>query len=126
MTSKIVHVLIAMALASGCTSGDQAAPNAVESRPAPGLPEAEQETSNDWFVDRAVESGLLFQYFNGMSGQFYFPEMLPGGVALFDYDNDGDLDVYLAQGQMLGDGKTPSQAQFPPSGSGRLIGRLFR
>ena len=50
---------------------------------------------NDWFVDRAAEAGLAFTYFNGMSGQFYFPEMLPGGVALLDYDNDGDLDVLL-------------------------------
>ena len=31
--------------------------------------------------------------------------MLPGGVALLDYDNDGDLDVYFAQGHMLPEGK---------------------
>src|SRR4029453_17878838 len=79
----------------------------------------------DWFVDRAESSGLPFSYFNGMSGDFYFPEMLPAGVALFDYDNDGDLDVFFVQGQMLGDTKTVSQATIQPA-SLPLKGRLFR
>jgi len=35
------------------------------------------------------------------------------GGALFDYDNDGDLDVYLVQGAMLGD-KPLAAASFPP------------
>src|SRR5262245_11274141 len=33
-----------------------------------------------------------------MSGQFDFHEIMGSGVALFDYDNDGDLDVFLVQG----------------------------
>jgi hypothetical protein len=79
--------------------------------------------SSDWFVDRAAETGLTFTYFNGMSGQYYFPEMLPGGVALLDYDNDGDLDVYFAQGRMLADGKPI----IPPAPHAQpLGGRLFR
>ena len=71
-----------------------------------------------------MESGLEFVYFNGMSGEYYFPEMLPGGVALVDYDNDGDLDVYFAQGRMLGAGKTIEQALIKAPLP--LTGRLFR
>ena len=32
-----------------------------------------------------------------MSGKFLYPEIMPPGVALFDYDNDGDLDVFAVQ-----------------------------
>src|SRR5437773_2969438 len=64
----------------------------------------ERPAANDqpWFTDAASPSGLTFTHFNGMSGEFYYPEIMPPGVALFDYDNDGDLDVFIVQGQMLG------------------------
>jgi hypothetical protein len=82
-----------------------------------GLPAA----STDWFSDAAEASGLRFTHVNGMSGDLTMPEILGPGVALFDYDNDGDLDVFLVQGQTLGTG-TPV---FPPP-EPRLQGRLYR
>ena len=80
----------------------------------------------DWFADRASESGLDFVHFNGASGAFYYPEILPPGVGLLDYDNDGDLDVYLVQGRMLDEAGRPADALVPPSGSTPLTGRLYR
>jgi hypothetical protein len=72
----------------------------------------------EWFVDRAHDVGIDFVHFNGMSGQFYFPESMAPGVGLLDYDNDGDLDVYLVQGTMLG-ANAISQATSPPRNSER-------
>ena len=56
-----------------------------------------------------------------MTGQFFYSEIIGSGAALFDYDNDGDLDVFLVQGQKVGAG----DAVFPPPAS-PLRGQLFR
>ncbi|MGH9768605.1 MAG: CRTAC1 family protein [Blastocatellia bacterium] len=54
------------------------------------------------------------------------PEIMGAGAALFDYDNDGDLDVYLIQGAMLDEKKKPSEAKFPPPKDWKPGNRLFR
>ncbi len=52
------------------------------------------------FVESAAATGLTFTHVNGASGKYYMPELMGSGVALFDYDNDGDLDVFLVQGNL--------------------------
>jgi hypothetical protein len=51
------------------------------------------------FDEVAARVGLTFVHDNGANGQFYIPEMMGAGAALVDYDNDGDLDVFLLQDQ---------------------------
>lgn len=53
------------------------------------------------FEDVTARVGLDFVHRNGMSGRLYIAEMMGPGVALFDYDGDGDLDIYFPQGRML-------------------------
>ncbi len=70
------------------------------------------------FRDAAAETGLNFVHRDGGTGERYMPEMVGAGVALLDYDNDGDLDVFLVQGgnfqpgQLKDDGPSSRPALF--------------
>ncbi|HEY4425321.1 MAG TPA: CRTAC1 family protein [Pyrinomonadaceae bacterium] len=69
------------------------------------------------FKEVAEQVGLKFQHYNGMTGKFYLPEITGSGAALFDFDNDGDLDVFIVQGNVLDPNTKPNSS---------LFGKLFR
>ncbi|HMV46483.1 MAG TPA: CRTAC1 family protein [Blastocatellia bacterium] len=78
------------------------------------------------FREVAEETGLKFQHFTGATGEYFMPEIMGAGCALLDYDNDGDLDVYLVQGTLLDEKKKLSEASFPPPAGWESGNRLFR
>ena len=78
------------------------------------------------FRDIAADVGLAFHHFTGATGEYFMPEIMGSGVALFDYDNDGDLDVYLIQGSTFDPAQDPHQSNFPPPPGWKPGNRLFR
>ncbi|RIL05276.1 hypothetical protein DCC79_16205, partial [bacterium] len=77
------------------------------------------------FADITAATGLDFRHVNGMTGRYYFVEMMGAGGALLDYDGDGDLDVYAAQGHAL-DLAVPTAGPGTPPPPDHPTGRLYR
>src|SRR5262249_25343520 len=55
------------------------------------------------FREVAEAAGISFRFETGARGQHDLPEIMGGGVALFDADGDGRLDIYLCNGGPIDD-----------------------
>ncbi len=110
-----VAVIGALLLVSGCSDA-----------PGRASPDRTAAAAGPIFVDAAQSSGLDFVHFNGMTGELFYNEMMGGGVALFDYDKDGDLDIYLTQGRRQGPNPPMADHRDPSRRDEPLIDRLFR
>ena len=53
------------------------------------------------FAEIAKEAGIDFVHFSGMTEEKHFPTANGSGLALFDYNNDGLLDIYFATATLL-------------------------
>ncbi len=76
------------------------------------------------FVDVTTEAGITFKHVNGASDQKFYLETMGSGAAFLDYDNDGDLDLYIVNGAPLPGFETatpPANILYQNDGDGRFI-----
>jgi hypothetical protein len=116
----VVHSLLVVA-GLGLQTGFLLASGACVARI--GAQTQEKTAATPIFQEVAAQVGLQFRHFTGATGEFYMPEIMGSGVALFDFDGDGDLDVYLPQGTLL---DPNGDALFPPPPGQPRGHRLFR
>jgi len=64
-------------------------------------PSQPQHPSPFRFAEIAQEAGIDFVHFSGMTEEKQYPTANGSGVAIFDCDNDGRLDLYFATGTRL-------------------------
>jgi hypothetical protein len=85
--SRVLALLpcVMSAIGVSCSSGPATPPTGASLSPPP------------WFEDVAERAGIGFAHRSGHGEKFLLPEIMGGGVALFDMDNDGYLDLYFVQ-----------------------------
>ena len=76
------------------------------------------------FVDVATESGVDFLGQSSKTSQKYLMESMVGGVAAFDYNVDGLIDLYFVNGAKLED--PMPEGALPDKSDSRYWNRLYR
>jgi enediyne biosynthesis protein E4 len=65
--------------------------------PVPPTPVKAPPVTPPWFAEATDEVGLDFVHDAGPVGNYFMPQIIGSGAALFDFNNDGLLDIYLLQ-----------------------------
>ena len=74
------------------------------------------------FRDIGEAWGIRFRHHNGRTGEFYMPETVGAGVVLFDYDSDGDNDIFLVDsGELPGYEGEPWSSILYRNDTGRFV-----
>ncbi|HEY1987549.1 MAG TPA: CRTAC1 family protein [Terracidiphilus sp.] len=118
---RVDHICVIVLLACGVIAGAQDAKRAVEATPAAASPSV---LVPGHFVDVTEKSGIRFVHQAPHTSRKYLIETMGSGVALFDCDNDGRLDIFLANGAPYAD---PTPKGFIPQKAGpEDWNRLYR
>lgn len=75
------------------------------------------------FADVTAALGIGFRYLASHTSRKYLLETMGGGVALFDYDNDGRLDIFLINGAPLGE--SMAKDAIPQKAGAKYWNRLY-
>jgi enediyne biosynthesis protein E4 len=76
------------------------------------------------FEDITQKSGVRFKHQASRTSQKYLPETMGAGVAMFDYDNDGWLDLFFVNGARIWD--PMPRGALPDKSDPRFWNRLYR
>ncbi len=115
------HARALLCLALVACGKEKEAPKPVSSTP-PVIPTIPQDSIEPvQFVLAPGNLGLDFVHVDGADGRKLLPETMGGGVCLFDQDGDGDLDLFLTNGQAWGADPAPSLGRFYEMREGRFV-----
>jgi enediyne biosynthesis protein E4 len=89
----------------------------------PQEPVGQNSSQNVKFSDISESAGVKFRYLASHTTKKYLPETMGAGVALFDYDNDGRLDIFVVNGAPI---EAPtSQGTIPRKSGPEYWNRLY-
>src|ERR1700694_5130303 len=100
----------------------QKSPTSVAGQASPAQPAASSQGAAK-FTDEAPALGLNFVYVASRTSRKYLIETMGSGVVLFDYDNDGRLDIFVVNGAPLSD-PTP-KGTIPQKTGSKYWNRLY-
>jgi len=64
-------------------------------------------------TDVTAQTGIEFVHSTGVGGKGFIVEAMTGGIALFDYDRDGWIDIFLTNGSPFRDAEKPMPMPMP-------------
>ncbi|HEX8293183.1 MAG TPA: CRTAC1 family protein [Pyrinomonadaceae bacterium] len=138
--SKSFRRLVVLALALTCAAPAHARQAAVPPQQPPAqrtgrsydttpptrktAPPSPQSPSPVVFADVTARVGVNFRHAASPTSQKYLPETMGAGVALFDFDADGRLDIFFTNGAHIADPMPKTAA--PDKRDPRFWNRLYR
>jgi hypothetical protein len=103
---RIAALLVALMLTAGPSAQTLSSPPSSASTSTPASSSASPPAIA--FTNVAAQAGITFRHNSGAFGKKYLPETMGAGVAFFDYDDDGNQDLFFVNGKNWPD--APSKA----------------